>query len=586
MNAVFYCRVSTDEEAQVNALGNQIAECEGCIKKMGWRLVDSYIDEGKSGTSVKKRDEYQRLVRDLEGPKYDVIVIKSQDRLMRNTKEWYLFVDKLVSNQKQLYFYLENKFYTADDALITGIKAILAEEYSRELSKKINNAHRNRQEAGSTVLLTSATWGYKKVNKQVVVDAAEAEVVRLMFELCAEGYGSRSISKILSNKGIYSRTGKPFPEVTIRKIIRNPLFKGTVVMNKRSVDFQTKRTTRNPQEEWKVHENAVPAIVSEALWEEANRRMDQRRRTVKSAEFGERMIGKNMGKHELSGKILCGDCGSTYWRRYRRGYKDKDKVLVDWSCSEYVRRGRKKAQKKATPKNKKIATPHQGCDNIHLSETDLDNILKAVAKKLFAQDKDVVLQRLAAVLKEVYQEKNWEKDKKWHESSKAKILGQKNRLIDMLIDETITKDDYKRKNALLEEQLAQLETAEKEMAERAAYSENMEQQLVAIQRMFDESLKEDVDLIKLSRYIDKILVFPERLEIYFNYLDAVTVKLRQERQRASGGQQIQRKSHPIRDEGDSHLYIETGEYLTAVNNQISQPILCHQKLSDDDTDEG
>ena len=79
---------------------------------------------------------------------FDIIVIKSQDRLMRNTKDWYLFLDRMQKNRKQLYIYLEHKFYTPDDALLTGIKAILAEEYSRELSKKINNAHRNRQKEG------------------------------------------------------------------------------------------------------------------------------------------------------------------------------------------------------------------------------------------------------------------------------------------------------------------------------------------------------------------------------------------------------------------------------------------------------
>ncbi|WP_304509984.1 recombinase family protein, partial [Anaerotignum sp.] len=138
--AVIYCRVSTEEITQMDALQGQIVEAKRAVSGKRWALVDSYIDEGKSGTTTKRRDEYNRLVSDLSSEKFDIIVVKSQDRLMRNTKEWYIFVDQLVQSGKQLYFYLENKFYTPDDALITGIKAILAEEFSRDLSKKINNA--------------------------------------------------------------------------------------------------------------------------------------------------------------------------------------------------------------------------------------------------------------------------------------------------------------------------------------------------------------------------------------------------------------------------------------------------------------
>ena len=150
MNAVYYARVSTEEEKQINALEKQCADLNDCIKSNNWVLVDTYVDEGKSGTSIKKRDEYSRLFNDLESEKFDIIVIKSQDRLMRNVKDWYVFVDKLVTNKKKLFIYMENSFYKTDDSLITGIKAILAAEYSRDLSKKLNNAHKRREAEGSS----------------------------------------------------------------------------------------------------------------------------------------------------------------------------------------------------------------------------------------------------------------------------------------------------------------------------------------------------------------------------------------------------------------------------------------------------
>ena len=138
--AVIYCRVSTETEIQENSLDVQIKQAKDTVIEKGWLLVDEYIDFGKSGTKTENRQQYKRLVRNMDKDFFDIIVVKSQDRLMRSTKEWYLFVDTLMKNDVKLFFYLENLFYEPDDALLTGVKAILAEEFSRELSKKINNA--------------------------------------------------------------------------------------------------------------------------------------------------------------------------------------------------------------------------------------------------------------------------------------------------------------------------------------------------------------------------------------------------------------------------------------------------------------
>jgi DNA invertase Pin-like site-specific DNA recombinase len=95
LKAVYYARVSTEEEKQLNALSKQCDDLMDCINKNQWEFVDSYVDEGKSGTTTKKRDEYKRLCEDIESNKFHIIVIKSQDRLMRNVMDWYIFVDKL-----------------------------------------------------------------------------------------------------------------------------------------------------------------------------------------------------------------------------------------------------------------------------------------------------------------------------------------------------------------------------------------------------------------------------------------------------------------------------------------------------------
>ena len=139
-----YNRCSTEEEAQMNALSIQAAESREIAQEMGWSIAEQYI-ESESGTTSERRMEYRKLLEDMEREKFDIVMIKSIDRLMRSARDWYIFLDKLTRNHKRLYIYMDHKFYTPDDSFITGIKAMMAEDFSRELSKKIKHAHEGRQ---------------------------------------------------------------------------------------------------------------------------------------------------------------------------------------------------------------------------------------------------------------------------------------------------------------------------------------------------------------------------------------------------------------------------------------------------------
>ena len=222
--AVFYARVSTEEEKQLNALENQVKENIEVIKQQEWELVAQYVDEGKSGTAIKGRDEYRRLLDDLESDKFDIVVVKSQDRLQRSTKDWYIFIDKLVTCGKRLYFYMEDTFYTPDNALITGIKAILAEEYSRDLSKKINNANKRRIERAKnggelSIFGNGACYGWDFINGQYIINEEEAKLKRYIAELYLAGNGLRNIQRILTAEGYKNREGRDFLPATIKNML-------------------------------------------------------------------------------------------------------------------------------------------------------------------------------------------------------------------------------------------------------------------------------------------------------------------------------------------------------------------------------
>lgn len=114
------------------------------------------------------------MLDEIKKDKFDIIVVKDQSRLQRNTMDWYIFLNELVQNQKKLYLYLENTYFDPKDKFIFGIKAMMAEEYSRDLSKKGNAATRRRQEKGKPII-TNRTWGFKNMNGEISIDEEEAQ---------------------------------------------------------------------------------------------------------------------------------------------------------------------------------------------------------------------------------------------------------------------------------------------------------------------------------------------------------------------------------------------------------------------------
>jgi DNA invertase Pin-like site-specific DNA recombinase len=457
LRAVFYARVSTEEEKQLNALEKQIQENRDVIAEHGWDLVEEYVDEGKTGTTVKRRDEYKRLLEDMGGDKFDIIVAKSQDRLQRNTKDWYIFVDRLATDEKRLFLYLDNKFFTPeDDSLLTGIKAILAEEYSRELSKKINNANSRRLEKarrGETVSVygSSKCYGYDLINGTNIINEEQARVVRLIYKLYLEGYGGRAIRRELTARGITNHDGKEMNEVTILNILKNERYIGTLVTNKSHKDFVTKRTIKNPPSEWVRIPNAVPAIVSEEDFNRVAEILDSHRMEAGTEKRG-RTLGKNVGKTPLSGKIFCGNCGSIYWRKTRA-----DNGEITWICSKYAKMGKKYGRRNAEDPNVEVDS-ERGCNSVTIYNRDIMAILSELSN-------DITIDK-SAVRAEVLRWLNSLLDAVSNDTSNATALSEiarmekkKNKLTEAYMDEIISKDDYKVKYKELEDLIAEIRSS-------------------------------------------------------------------------------------------------------------------------------
>lgn len=518
--AVIYCRVSTEIDIQMEGLEQQIQEAKDVVSENGWLLVDEYIDEGRSGTSTKLRKNYNRLVQDLEENKFDIIVVKSIDRLMRSSRDWYLFIDRMLKHQVRLYFYLDHSFYTPDEPLLSGIKAILAEEFSRELSKKANLAHKNRQNNNGKIMLCSRTWGFDHNGSEIIINPKEAEVIRTIFQLAAEGYGGRTIAKHLYNQGVRSRKGTLFNRSTINKIVRNPLYYGTAIMNRRHYDFDKKRSICNPPEEWVIRENAVPQIVERAVWEKANEMMDQHRLENLPVREKLPLDEASDGRAALAGKIICGYCGSPYQRYKRRRKYD---YLWKWSCSKYRRMGRYHDDT-ATWSGKPIVTVNDGCNNIHINDADLQNVLYEISAFL-TTNKELLKNRAAKIICEVVGNNRTEMTRSINERLEV-IQHKRNALLDRFLDGTISEEVYKRKDLTFKEEATILNKKRASLTADES-EENCRSRIKEIERALDTIIDKEVALFFLYQHIKTIMVYTDRMVFHFDLFGSVTVAVNQ-----------------------------------------------------------
>ncbi len=518
IRAVTYCRCSTEEESQIDALSRQVQEGRTCIAEMGWIQAGEYV-ESKSGTTRKGRTEYNRLFEDLQTDLFDVIVIKSQDRLMRNVKDWYVFLDRMISNGKRLYIYIEHKFYTPDDALITGIKAILAEEYSRELSKKINNAHRHRQKNGGKAMLTSHTYGYKKNSDgSMSIIESEAAVIREIFELSAAGYGCYSIVNILRSERHWKRSGKAFGNSDVGRIIRSALYKGVEVMNRQHYDFETKRTVKVPKEQWIYREGGIPPIVDADLWERANQAMTERAEFFHANEGYKK--GSSVGKYDLSGKLVCGLCEHPYYRTWRRRFAKKEQIIVEWKCSNYLRQGRMHGS--PWGKKRKIEKePQDGCDNANLDESVLFALLEDVNRQYYALNnwnRETVLNRAVEILRKVLENEPILQEKERLSAEENKLIKQKDFLLTKYLEGIVSDRDYQRRAEQLEQEISEVRVQQELLEKKEQDARNLERRIETMKERMTNGGIEMASVGQMLQEIKEIRVYEWEVEICFDPL--------------------------------------------------------------------
>ena len=492
LRVTFYARVSSEKDEQLNSLDNQISYYRNFIKKnANWEFVEGYIDEGLSGMSTKKRENFHNMVNDAKSGLFDLVITKEITRFARNTLDSIQYTRELLNSGVGVFFQNDNiNTLDEDSELRLTIMSGIAQDELRKLSSRIKFGH---QEAikKNVVLGNSRIFGYRKDNKRLVIDEKEAEMVRELFTLYAtDKYSMKQIEEIFWNKGYRNNNGKKICHSTMSNTISNPKYKGYYVGNKvKIVDMFTKKQKFLPPEEWVMFKDEtgqiVPAIVSEELWEQANAVLKRRSRDVKNRQ--------NQCNHAnlLTGKMYCTHCGKLY---YRKDSKDrKGNVLSRWICSG------------------KIANGTDSCPSFTIYEEEIKEVLYEVFKDT-AEDAKRIIEEYTEMYSEILA-----KDSSSDELQKLKdrlgvLSKKKSKLLEYNIAGQISDRDFVEMNKQIAEESAEVYSAveeiENELNSREEYTAKIEEIRNVLLKAEKEASKEMIDSAFINKYIDRIYVTP------------------------------------------------------------------------------
>ena len=313
-----YARVSSSSEDQLNSYRVQNQYYSELISSNpDWEMVDIYADEGITGTSVEKRENFQRMMQDCRKGKIDRILVKSISRFARNTKDCLAAVRELKELGVSVQFE-EQGIDTSkvSSEMVTAIMASLAQKQSESISGNVKWGVQKRMEDG-TYVASSAPYGYRLVNLRLEIQPEEAEIVRWIFQQYLAGANVNEITKELNARS--AGNNRKWYKAAVTYILSNERYIGDCLWQKcyMTSTIPARQVINRGEKTQYYAEGKHPAIIDKDTFYAAQRLRKQRRTTNGSATGAAYSI--------LTGRILCGKCGAAFRRKNWRG-------ISRWSC--------------------------------------------------------------------------------------------------------------------------------------------------------------------------------------------------------------------------------------------------------------
>ena len=436
-----YARVSTDLTDQLHSLAAQIKYFTEYISAHErWELIEVYSDEGITGTSTKKRDNFNRMIKDCEDGKIDTILTKEVSRFARNTVDTLNYTRKLSQLGVNVIFMNDGiDTNDKDGELRLTIMASIAQEESRKISERVKWGIRRKMEEG-WVYGYCAMLGYRTHDGKLEIVPEEAEIVRRIFHSYVyEGKGCHTIANELNAAGLLTVRGKMWREDGVCRILKNDKYVGDLTQWKHySTDFLTKRVLQNngdnPDIPLITIKNHHEGIISREIWEAAQKQVYERGHLAKE--------GRKYSSHYwFSSKVSCGCCGYTY-----NVSGKKDETTRTLRCVNRTKYGT----------NHRIDKngAEVGCANSGINEKVLEHCMKYIIEEIKSSEESIIGQLLDDIklMQSVDTKVDIQPLKDEIESYNLK----KRKAIDLMIDGLISKEDLKKQTEFYDDEILKL----------------------------------------------------------------------------------------------------------------------------------
>lgn len=316
-----YCRVSSDSSDQLHSFAAQIKYySEYCKRHPEYKFVDIYADEGITGTSMEKRDDFRRMLRDCKKGLIDRIIVKSMSRFARNTEEMLTALRALEQMEVSVYFEeqgLDTKSMNSE--MFATFPGMVAQQESVSISQNMRWSYKKRMESGEFNCCAPA-YGFDLINGKLVINETEAAVIRRIFNLYLQGIGMQAIANILNNEGVRRQYGREkWHHTTVNYVLNNERYKGDALLQKQITTqaLPFKKQRNHGEQPMYYVENSNPAIVSRETYEAVQALIKSRQPSCK----------RKAKTYPLTRTLLCPDCGHTFRRQVVNG-------TAYWLCAE------------------------------------------------------------------------------------------------------------------------------------------------------------------------------------------------------------------------------------------------------------
>lgn len=449
MNIAAYCRVSTDKTDQLNSLEAQKEFFSEYTKRTGDKLVRLYADEGISGTKIKNRKEFLRMMEDAERGLFDMVVVKDISRFARNTVDLLQNIRKLKALGIETQFLTANMTSMGNSEFVLTIFGALAQEESANTSKRVKFGKKMNAEKGR---VPNIVYGYDKIPGDyfnLSINEEEAAVVRQIYKwYIQDGYGTARISGFLNERGLKTKRNCQWSQNAVCRILTNELYTGKIINGKQEVtDFLTGQRKEKDETDWMVVERPELRIIEPETFEQAQQTMQARGKAFRVDKE------RQSNKYLFSTLIKCKECGWSF-RRTVRTYKN---TYVRWVCSGHNGKGA------------------ESCPNaVALDEEELIQTLQKYFSNMLESKKNVI-RHITNEFQRVYKAKdenlNYEKELNARLSKLQKI---RQRYMDMYADDLISREELNEKIGGMRKEIEGLESELKMVSYHLTKGEQLE----------------------------------------------------------------------------------------------------------------